>query len=96
MNNFVKNDIINELSKKIGFSNHFSKKIINDLINCIITQVHKTDLNFKNFGVFKSFLKKSRVGRNPKTKEEFKIKARKLVKFIPSKKFTNLINHNYE
>jgi len=49
-----------------------------------------------NFGTFHIRFKKSRVGRNPKTKEEKIIKERNVVLFKPSKDFKNFINNNNE
>ena len=90
--NVTKNEIAKELSDYFGFSNLYSKKIINDLINCIIIQVSKSDVYLKNFGIFKTSQKKQRIGRNPKTKEEFIIKARKSLRFVPSEKFKIYLN----
>ena len=38
-----------------------------------------------NFGTFKLKQKNQRIGRNPKTKVEVMIEARKVISFIPSK-----------
>ena len=44
------------------------------------------EFHLKNIGSFHVISKNKRVGRNPKTKEEFIISPRKTIKFIPSKK----------
>ena len=44
----------------------------------MIEIINKDKLNLKNFGSFKILKKKERLGRNPKTKEEFIISARKI------------------
>ena len=49
-----KEDIIKELSNKTGFSNYFSKKLINDL-NMYNIQI--SDLIIKNIGTFKRIYK---------------------------------------
>jgi len=41
-------------------------------------------VKLSGFGTFKILNKKSRIGRNPKTKVEYQIKARKVVTFLPS------------
>ena len=56
------------------------------------SNVITSQLNLKNFGTFKLIKKKERLGRNPKTKETFIIKSRKIVKFSISKKFLNELN----
>tara|TARA_A100001015_G_scaffold241995_1_gene276374 strand:+ start:2938 stop:3225 length:288 start_codon:yes stop_codon:yes gene_type:complete len=91
-NNLTKDIISGEISKEIGYSNNYSKKILNILLECMVQQITKSDLNFKNFGVFKKIFKRDRIGRNPKTKEEYIIKSRKVLKFVPSKKLIKYIN----
>ena len=85
-NNLKKNDLIKNLSKKKGFSKLYSKKIIENLILTISSNIKKKSFNLKNIGTFRLIKKKERMGRNPKTKENAKISARKIVKFIPSDK----------
>jgi nucleoid DNA-binding protein len=85
--NINKLDIIKNLSKNSGFSVNFSKKLINDLILILINNIKNGGLTLKNIGTFKILHKKERLGRNPKTKEEFKISSRKSISFIPSKNF---------
>ena len=85
-NNLTKIDIIKKLSKKTGFSILLSKKLINDFLDVIIHQIKVKELNLKNIGSFKLIKKKERLGRNPKTKEEFIISARKSLRYVASKK----------
>ena len=51
-------------------------------------QILSRHADIKNIGSFKVLDKKERLGRNPKTLETFKIKERKSVSFIASKKLT--------
>ena len=90
-NNLTKIDIIKNLSKKTGFSILFSKKLINDFLDIIINQIKVNELNLKNIGSFKLVKKKERLGRNPKTKEEFIISARKTLRYVASKKLLTKI-----
>ena len=88
----IKNDIIETLCKKTGYSQAFSKKIIDDLIVVLINNIKFGKLTLKNIGSFKIINKKERIGRNPKTKEQFIISARKTISFIPSKKILKDLN----
>ena len=92
--NFQKSEIIKDLSQDIGYSSNYSKKLVNDLLDCMIKNICNSDLILKNFGSFKILNKSKRIGRNPKTKEEFIIQSRKSLKFTPSKKFLSLLNDN--
>ncbi len=85
-------NFIKDLSIKTGFSENYSKKLINDLIIVIINIIKTGSFNFKNVGSFKLIHKKKRIGRNPKTKEEFIITQRKTISFSPSKKITDRLN----
>ena len=85
-------ELINDLSNKTGFSINFSKKIVDDLIDVFSQNIKFGYLSLKNIGVFRLINKKQRIGRNPKTGEEFVIRARKSVSFKPSKKIKNIVN----
>ena len=91
-NNLKKIDLIINLSLKTGLSKNLSKKIVDDLINIIIKNIKSGKLNLKNIGLIKTINKKERVGRNPRTKEEFKISARKVTSYTPSKSITVILD----
>ena len=74
------------LSNKFGFSELYSKKLTDDLVKIISHNIIAGNFNLKNVGTFKIINKKQRIGRNPKTKKEFIITARKSLIFVPSKK----------
>ena len=88
-NNLTKIDLINKLSIVTGYSKIFSGKLVNDLIEIILLNIKSDNFQLKNIGSFKLILKKERIGRNPKTKEEFIITSRKQISFTPSKKIIN-------
>ena len=54
--------------------------------------IKKNNLILKNIGSFKILNKSERIGRNPKTGEDFIIKKRKSVSFITSENLTKKIN----
>ncbi len=90
--NFKKEDIIKNLSFSTGFSLNYSKKIINDLVEILIKNIKSGNFNLKNIGTFKIIYKRERIGRNPKTREEFVITSRKTISFFLSKKISNKLN----
>ena len=89
---FKKIDLVKNLSLKTGYSQNYSKKIVDDLINIFIQNIKSGNLNLKNIGSFKLLNKKERIGRNPKTKEEFIITSRKSLSFTSSKKIIDNLN----
>ena len=94
--NLTKKDIINSLYMQIGFSKKISENLLEDILEIILGSLKKyKKIKISNFGTFSLRLKKSRIGRNPKTKEKKIISERNVVLFKPSKDFKNYIN-NYE
>ena len=89
---FKKIDLVKNLRLKTGYSQNYSKKIVDDLINIFIQNIKSGNLNLKNIGSFKVLNKKERIGRNPKTKEEFIITSRKSLSFTSSKKIIDNLN----
>ncbi|HBA27778.1 MAG TPA: hypothetical protein DCY98_10415 [Nitrospinae bacterium] len=51
------------------------------------------DVNIVGFGKFCLRDKKERVGRNPKTGQEFKITSRRVLTFKPSKNLKEIVNN---
>ena len=80
---------------QIGFSKKISENLLDDILNIILNNLRKHKIvKINNFGTFSVRLKKSRVGRNPKTKEKKIISERKVVLFKQSKDFKKYINKN--
>ena len=95
--NLTKKDLINSIYMQIGFSKKISENLLEDTLNCITSNIinHKK-LKLSNFGTFTLREKKSREGRNPKTKEKKIISNRNVVLFKASNKLKNYINNNNE
>ena len=90
--NLNKIDISSNLSKEKGYSLLYSKKVINNLIAVLIDSIKENELAIKNIGNFKLIKKKQRIGRNPKTNEEFIISERQSISFKVSKNLIKKIN----
>ena len=93
--NLTKKDLINSVYMQIGFSKSVSENLIDDFF-VIIKKNLKTEkkLKLSKFGTFSIRSKKSRIGRNPKTKEQKIISNRDVVLFKASKEFKDLVNSN--
>ncbi len=91
--NLTKKDLINIVYMQIGFSKQVAENLIDEFFSSIIKNLKKEKkLKISKFGTFTIRSKKSRIGRNPKTKEETKISERDVVLFKPSKDFKKLVN----
>ena len=93
--NLTKRDLINSAYMQIGFSKNISENLIDDFLETIIENLrYEKKLKLSKFGTFSIRSKKSRIGRNPKTKEQTTISNRDVVLFKASKEFKDLVNSN--
>ena len=91
--NLTKKDLINSIYMQIGFSKNISENLIDDFLLTIIDKLKKEKkIKLSKFGTFSIRAKKSRMGRNPKTKEQKIITNRDVVLFKASKEFKDLVN----
>jgi len=86
-----KKDIIRNISSKAQISLSDSSFIFNNFIN-LIKKNKSSNIKIHSFGTFSTVFTPKRIGRNPKTKETFEIKARKKLKFNPSNYVRNILN----
>ena len=83
--NFTRKDLSNKIYQNLGFSKNLSSKIVDNFFETLISEIIKSNkIKISSFGTFKVINTTERTGRNPKTKIEAKILARKVVKFKPS------------
>ena len=90
--NLTKKNISKIIFLKIGLSSKKVDLIVDDFIQILKYLIKNKEINIKNFGTFKIIYKNERVGRNPKNKKNYVIKARKSLSFRISKKLNNQIN----
>tara|TARA_B100000674_G_scaffold291727_1_gene241808 strand:- start:104 stop:409 length:306 start_codon:yes stop_codon:yes gene_type:complete len=91
--NISRDEIADAMKAEFGFNRKLSLDFVNDIIDIIIDGL-QTDkiVKIHNFGTFKLSNKKSRIGRNPKTKEEYTISNRNVITFKASKILLKYIN----
>ena len=95
--NLTKKDLVNIIYMQIGFSKQMSEHLIDEFFSLITLNLkNEKKLKLTKFGTFFIKLKKSRIGRNPKTKEDKVISERNVVLFKPSKEFKEFINSKNE
>ena len=91
--NLTKKDLVNLIYMQLGFSKQIAENLIDDFLLTISLNIkNEKKLKLSKFGTFSIREKKSRIGRNPKTKEKKIISERKVILFKPSKEFKNFIN----
>ena len=83
--NFTRKNLSSNVHQNLGFSKNISSFLIDDFFESLISELIKFNkIKITSFGTFQVIDKKERIGRNPKTKVEAKIGARKIIKFRPS------------
>ena len=91
--NLTRKNLRDSVHQNLGFSKNTSSLIIDDFFESLIIELIKLNkIKISSFGTFEVIDKKERMGRNPKTKIETKIVARKVVKFKPSNTFKEKLN----
>ena len=92
--NLTKKDLVNVLYMRVGFSKQIIENLVDEFFSIIVLNLlKKKSVKISKFGTFLIRSKNSRVGRNPKTKEEKEISKRDVVLFKPSKEFKELLNN---
>ena len=93
--NFTRKDLTNKIYQKLGFSKNISSNLIDNFFDSLSDELLKFGrVKISSFGTFTVRNKKERIGRNPKTKVESKISARRVVRFKSSLKINQKINNN--
>ncbi len=80
-----KGDLVSEVAKVVG-----TKKTSQAAVDCVFSTITKAlkkkkTVTLRGFGTFKVDKRKARKGRNPRTGEVIKIKAKKVPKFVAGK-----------
>ena len=94
-NNLTKKEIINSIYMQIGYSKKITENLLEEFFELILNNLIKhKKVKISKFGTFSIKEKKPRIGRNPKTKKEVLISARKVLIFKSSKELQKLVNSN--
>jgi DNA-binding protein HU-beta len=81
-----KGELINIISEDTGITKTQANATIDSMVNAITKTLKSGDkVTLVGFGTFSVSERKKRNGRNPKTGEAIKIKARKVAKFKAGK-----------
>lgn len=84
----TKTELVELMAKDAGISKAAAGKALESFMDGVTKALKKKDgkVTLVGFGTFSKVRRKARVGRNPQTGEEIKIKARNAVKFTAGKK----------
>ena len=88
---FGKKHIVKNISSEAHISSKSSSLVLEAFLS-FIKQNKKHQIKISKFGTFYLHKSPARIGRNPKTKEEFKIKAAEKLAFKASNKVKSILN----
>ena len=91
----VKADIIRSIELQLGLSHEEATTQVEQILTVIKDHLEGGDsVLISGFGQWKVRNKPSRIGRNPKTREEYVISPRRVVTFYPSNVWREEISNN--
>ncbi len=88
---FGKKDIVKNISSKALITSKASSLFLEAFLT-IIKENKTKKIKISKFGTYYSHKSPARIGRNPKTKEEFKILASQKLAFKASNKVKSILN----
>ena len=88
---FGKKDIVKNISSKALFSSKTSSLFLEAFLS-FIKQNKNQKIKISKFGTYYLHKSPARIGRNPKTKEEYKIPASEKLSFKASNKVKSILN----
>ena len=89
---FTKSDIAKNIAKKAAISNQKAKQLLDKFIQVVVADSSKNQVKISGFGTFIRKKTPSRIGRNPKTGQEFEILERTKLNLVLSNKIKEKIN----
>lgn len=91
--NLTKKDLSTILKKELGLSFDISDSLVDEFFLSIRSTLRsQKNIKLSGFGTFETFKTKERMGRNPKSMENFKIPSQNKVRFSPTSKAKYFLN----
>jgi integration host factor subunit alpha len=89
---YTKSNIAKNIADKTSLPNQKAKQLLDRFIQVVVSGSKKQQVKISGFGTFIKKETPSRIGRNPKTGEEFEISKRTKLNLILSNKIKEKIN----
>jgi len=91
--NLTKKDLSAILKKELRLSVDISDSFVDEFFQVIKTTLRsQKNIKLSGFGSFEIFTTKERMGRNPKSRENFTIPSQNKVRFSPTSKAKYFLN----
>ncbi len=87
-----KMELVAELARRVGLTKKQANMVIDELVDIIKDELRRgRSVRLIGFGTFTVRQRAARKGRNPRTREEITIPARKVPVFKPSNQLKDLV-----
>jgi nucleoid DNA-binding protein len=91
--NITKKHLSAVLKKELKLSVDISDSLVDEFFKAIkMTLRSQKNLKLSGFGSFETYITKERIGRNPKSMENYRIPAQNKVRFSPTSKAKYFLN----
>ena len=95
MSTITKKELIDRIAENTDTKRAVVKPVVQSFLDEIIDELAKGDrLEFRDFGVFETVTRASRVAQNPKTLERIHVPAKRVVKFKAGRLMKKLSSQN--
>lgn len=87
-----KKELVAQISTKGNIPQTAARRVLDKVLTNMARAMEKGEkVTISGFGSFHIIKRAAQAGRNPQTGEQITIPARRVVKFRPAKKLTNLV-----
>ena len=91
--NLTKKDLSAILRKELKLSVDISDSLVDECFQVIKTNLRsQKNIKLSGFGSFETYITKERIGRNPKSMENYMIPSKNKVRFSPTSKAKHFLN----
>ena len=91
--NLTKKDLSAILRKELKLSVDASDSLVDECFQVIKTNLRsQKNIKLSGFGSFETYITKERIGRNPKSMENYMIPSKNKVRFSPTSKAKYILN----
>jgi len=91
--NLTKKHLSAQLKKELKLSVDISDSLVDEFFQTIkMTLRSQKNLKLSGFGSFETYVTKERMGRNPKSMENYRIPSQNKVRFSPTSKAKYFLN----
>jgi len=96
MRNVTKKEIVDRIAERLGARHILAKRIVQEFLDEVINELARGNrLEFRDFGVFETRIRKARAAQNPKTLERVDVPEKRTVRFKAGRLMKKKVQEQY-